>query len=418
MARVKVTDLLRQMDLFEGLTEQDLANIARLLRERTYKEGAVLFRQGDEGDSMLIMLSGRVKLWTTDSLGREKVLAFFGEGDFFGEAAVLTGEKRTATAEAVTPTKVLVLRKDDFDQLVSWNLNVMRQMYKVVAQRQQAVNLRLAQEAAAERAGIGRGRVFVFFSPRGGAGKSCLAVNMGVLLAQKQPDRVAMIDLDLNFGHSFLMLDLTAKSSLAGISPNALRSLDRDSLNYYLLTHDSSLRVLLGALRPEEGEAVTTDHIKAVVEVMKRMFSVVLVDTGRNFTEPTLAIMELADLIVMVVTPEQPVLRDTKECQRIFFEVLGFQANRFYWVLNQLFPYKGVPKEEMERALGIKIDAELPYAADGLSMSVLRGEPYVIKNPSTPYSRALDKIAKDLLQRAEEVSVGFLRQQAAPAGAR
>jgi CRP-like cAMP-binding protein/MinD-like ATPase involved in chromosome partitioning or flagellar assembly len=417
MARFKITDLLRGMDIFEGLTGQDLGNIAKLLRQRSIKEGAVLFRQGDPGDSMYIVLSGRVKMWTTDTMGREKVLAFFGDGDFLGEAGVLTGESRNANAEASTSTKVLVLRKDDFDQLLAFNLNVMRQMYKVVAQRQAEANQRLAQEAAAEQAGIGSGRVFAFFSPRGGSGKSSIAVNMGVHVAQQQPDRVALMDLDLTWGHSYLMLDLSAKSSLAGISPAALRQLDKDSINYYLLTHVSSLRVIVGAMRPEDGETVTGDHVKAVADVLKRMFNVILVDTGRNFSEPTLAVLEMADQIVMVATPEATVLRDLKECQRIFFDVLGFPPDRVYWVLNQPFPYRGIGREEMERALGLKFDAEIPYAAEALSMAVLRGEPYVLRNPSAPYTKTLDRISRELQQRALEASVGFRRQQAAAVAA-
>lgn len=415
---MKVTDLLKKMDIFEGLQEQDLDKVAKLLRERKFGEGAVLFHKGDPGDSMYIILSGRVKLWTNDALGREKVLAFFGEGDFFGETGVLLGEPRTASAEASTATRVLVLRKDDFDQLLAWNVGVMREMLKVVARRQTAANQRLAQEAAAERMGAGSGKVFVLFSPRGGAGKSMLAINLGVDLAEQQPDRVAVLDLDLMFGHGALMLNLTAKSSLAAVSPNALRQLDRDSLNYYLLVHDSSLRLLIGATRPEEGESVTADHVKAVVDAMRRMFSLIIVDTGRTFSEPTLAALEVADQVVMVCTPEPTVLRDLKECQRIFQEVLQLPHERFYWLLNQLSSYKGLSKEELERELGITFGVELPYAGELPSQSALQGVPFVAKNPGAPISKAIERAAKDLQQRALEASVGFSRMRAAQAASK
>src|SRR5207253_11240865 len=61
--------------------------------------------------------------------------------------------------------------------------------------------------------------------------------------------------------------------SLAGITPAAIRALDRDSLAYYLTKHaESSLRVLAGTLRPEESELVTGEHVRAIIELLRRQF--------------------------------------------------------------------------------------------------------------------------------------------------
>src|SRR5262245_7250857 len=104
-----------------------------------------------------------------------------------------------------------------------------------------------------ERSG---GIVCTVFSPRGGAGKTMLAVNIAVVLAQLRPDRVALLDLSLIFGHCALTLNLEQRASLASLHPADLAQLDREKMSRYLAPHTSTLKVLSGSIRPEEGEGV------------------------------------------------------------------------------------------------------------------------------------------------------------------
>src|SRR5712691_9050712 len=190
----RVLDLLRSMDLFAELADDELARIARLLKERKVSENEEIFAQGETGDGLYVILQGRVRIATTDHFGRERVLAFYGPGEFFGVMAVLTGAPRSASASASSDVRLLQLRKDDFDTLLATSVGVMRGMLRVVVERQAAMNTRLTQESGAS-AGDVRGQVTVVFSPRGGAGQTVLATNLAVALAELTPDRVAILDL-------------------------------------------------------------------------------------------------------------------------------------------------------------------------------------------------------------------------------
>ena len=117
--RMKLTDVLRTMEIFSELSDVELERVGKLFRERRASENTVLFRQGDVGDCLYIVQEGRVKIATADSIGKEKVLAFFGEGGLFGEMALLTGAPRTATATCATDVRLLALRKEDFDKLLA-----------------------------------------------------------------------------------------------------------------------------------------------------------------------------------------------------------------------------------------------------------------------------------------------------------
>src|SRR6266513_343794 len=205
---MRVTDLLRTMDIFEALPAEKLETIAQLLRERRLAESEVLCRQGDPGDALFIVTGGRIRLSTTDPGGNEKVLTYFTDGQFFGEMALLTGAPRSATAIAETDSQLLVLQKRDFDVLLATHAQIMREMLKVVSQRTLHTNQQLLADEQGSSVSVGAGRVYAIFSPRGGSGKTTLAVNLAAQLAHEHPDRTALLDLSLTFGHTAALLGL------------------------------------------------------------------------------------------------------------------------------------------------------------------------------------------------------------------
>src|SRR3954471_13675790 len=86
------TTFLRSLEIFQQLPDEELGRIGTRLKDRRFKEGQAIFRQGDPGDAMYLVFDGRVKIVSNDAQGHERVLAFTEEGGFFGEMALLTGE--------------------------------------------------------------------------------------------------------------------------------------------------------------------------------------------------------------------------------------------------------------------------------------------------------------------------------------
>src|SRR6266568_3324166 len=399
----QVIDLLHSMDIFADLSHEELAKIARLLKEVKVVENDVIFQQGDAGDSLYIVLQGRVRIATTDQLGRERVLAFYGPGEFFGDMAVLTGAPRSATATASTDLRLLQLRKDDFDTLLATSVGIMRGMLRVMVERQAAMNTRLTQESGAMHGDV-RGQVTVVFSPRGGAGQTVLATNLAVALAELTPDRVAILDLDLLFGHVSMLLDLIPRTALAAITPAAIRGLDRDNLAYYMTKHpESSLRVMCGTLRPEESELVTGDHVRAIVDVLRRQFVHVVIDAGSRFSEPCLAALELADQILLVTTPEPSATHTTQESQRVLRDLLGVPAERIRFVQNQPTPYGKLSRSELASVVGSDQVVEDPFGGEEVSKAGLNGFPLVMGHSANPTSRAIIGLARELEQSGREL---------------
>lgn len=105
--------LLSKAPLFERMRPQDLAALATRTQERAMRSGDVLFRRGDAGSSMLVILSGQIRIVLPGSAGREQVLRVLRPGEVLGELALLDGGSRTADAVADTNGRLLVLERRD-----------------------------------------------------------------------------------------------------------------------------------------------------------------------------------------------------------------------------------------------------------------------------------------------------------------
>ena len=104
---------LSPIALFSKLSSAELAMIARRLKRRVFEAGEVIFEQGEQGDAMFIIRSGRVKIYSQGERGKELTLNVYGEGDFFGEFSLIDGEPRSTSAAAVERTEALVLQHRD-----------------------------------------------------------------------------------------------------------------------------------------------------------------------------------------------------------------------------------------------------------------------------------------------------------------
>ena len=112
---------------------------------RRFREGQVIFRKGDPGEAIYFITDGRVKVISPDAHGQERVLAFLQEGAFFGEMALLTGDPRSTDVAAASDVSMLELRRDDFEERVASHPLVLKQMLRLLAERQSETNLRLLQ---------------------------------------------------------------------------------------------------------------------------------------------------------------------------------------------------------------------------------------------------------------------------------
>ena len=206
-SRMRLTDLLRTIDLFAQLPAEDLDQLTHRMREQHLHQGDILCRQGEPAEAMIIVTAGKVQLTTGESDGRMRTVRQLAEGDFFGEIALFARERHTATASAASDCRVLVLEHDEFEALVASRPQLMRNMLAAISRRAAQTNRQLLTDQTSGATAPASGHVYPVFSPRGGAGKTTVAVNLAVGLAELIPGRVGLLDLDLLFDDAALLLN-------------------------------------------------------------------------------------------------------------------------------------------------------------------------------------------------------------------
>jgi len=393
---MRITDILRSIDLFARLSADDLDHLARRIHERAVGADEVVCRQAEPADAMFILTSGRIELSTSATNARERSARQLSEGDCFGEIALLSGEQYAETARTVTDCRLLVLAKDDFEALVASRPQLMRNILAAMSRRAAETDRELLAHQSPGTPPPASGHVYAVFSPRAGAGKTTVAVNIALRLAEFMPGRVALVDLDLVFDDAALLLDLSPNRSLGGIPEQDLQHLDARTLSTCLLEHPSGLRVLVGATRPEDGERVTGSHVRAALTALKRQFLVTIVDCDSNFGEPVLVACEAASRVIVLCTPELSTLRDVRDCERVFAQALQLDRKRLSYVFNHPLPVSGLTRQQFESALERPIAFEVPHAGDAAARAAATAGSVVRPTGRSPFAHTIERLVRDL----------------------
>ncbi len=388
-----------------ALLEPELRQrVRKRLSHRRIGAHKPLFRVDEPADALYIVDTGRFRLFVRDPRGQERVLRFSGPGDILGEAAFMADTPHVTNAVAIDNASVWRLARADFDTLLGSNDAVLRYLASIIAERQAQANARLAADTAPDESRAQRGFVTAVYSPRGGAGVTTLAIAIGIALAERNPDDTVLLDLDVLFGHALSNLWLEARGVLAQITPLTVQALDRTGLDFYLIPHPSSLRIFPAASRPEEGQAITGEHVRAALTTLRRHFGHIVLDLPHAFSEVTLAGLELADRVLLVATPELVTLQDVLECRRIFGEVLRLPSERVTYVLNHPLPYSSVPVGDFAAATAAAW-LEVQFGGDSPTAAALRGESLVNTRPNNPVTRAAIGLAETLATEARELAM-------------
>lgn len=139
--------LLARAPTFSSLAPEELQRVAEVAVPRSYEAGEVVFREGDEGDTCYVIRSGSVRITRNHSGGRTITLAELRPGDIFGELAMLGGETRSATVEALEPTRTVGLLASDLRRLLIARPEIAVKLLEGLADRLRAVNERLSQQS-------------------------------------------------------------------------------------------------------------------------------------------------------------------------------------------------------------------------------------------------------------------------------
>lgn len=241
-------------------------------------------------------------------------------------------------------------------------------------------------------AGLGsRAHVFGIFSSKGGVGRSLIATNLAVALRQLTGKQVALVDANVHFGDIGVMMNVAGGKTIADVVAQ-IRSLDADLLEEVLVTHASGTRLLLAPATPQEAEAVTAEHLRTILAQLVKIVDYVVVDTRPGFDESMLALMDLCDRLLLVLTMEMTAIKDTRQFLEIT-ELLGYPDEKVQLVLNRANNVSGIPVADIAENLRRPLEFKLPEEPAPLLRSVNEGTPIVAEQPNLRFSEEIRRLA-------------------------
>ncbi len=238
------------------------------------------------------------------------------------------------------------------------------------------------------------GKVVTLFSPKGGSGKTVLASNLAAVFARHQGRRTLLLDLDLQFGDAAIMMGIEPEKTIYDLVM-ARRELDSDALAGYVTAHQSGVHVLPAPLRPEDAELVTEERLGHLFAVAKESYDVIVVDTPPFFHGPVLATLDRTDQLLLVASLDVPAIKNVKLTMQTL-DLLHYPKERRHLLLNRSGSKVGLKPQEVERALDMKVEFEVPVERE-VAVSVNRGVPIALSAPKSAVAKALAGVADTLV---------------------
>jgi pilus assembly protein CpaE len=242
-----------------------------------------------------------------------------------------------------------------------------------------------------------RGRVITVFSPKGGTGKTVISTNLAAVLAKQEGKRTLLLDLDLQFGDAAIVLGIEPTKTIYDLVV-APGELDSEKLAGYVSKHPCGLDILAAPLRPEDAELVVESKVTALIEVARASYDAIVVDTSPFFHGPMLATLDRTDQLLVLCGLDVPTLKNVRLALQTL-ELLSFPASRIHYVMNRASANVGLKTREVEDGLKVKVGHELPMDRN-VQVCVNRGEPAVLAEPRSEFSRGVAAIAKQVAPKA------------------
>lgn len=245
------------------------------------------------------------------------------------------------------------------------------------------------------------GKLLAVYSPKGGVGCTTLATNIAIGLNSEETPTV-LVDGNLQFGDISVFLNLQVKNSIVDLATR-MEELDEDIVGEVLMRHDSGLYVLAAPPRPEMADEVQSTQVRTVLSFLRRHFAYVVVDNSSTMDDITLAVLDLADLLLAIATTDIPSIKDA----RLLFDllsVLEFPKEDILFILNKTDRRSGITAEAVSENLKHEVEGEIPLDDRTVATSVNRGEPLLLGDKSRPIAKHLLDLLATVKQRLMQES--------------
>ena len=238
------------------------------------------------------------------------------------------------------------------------------------------------------------GRMVTLFSPKGGVGRTTLAVNLAAAAASLG-QRVALVDGSFQFGDIGMMLNLDPKNkTIADFARESVAG-ETEPLEGVLVHHRTAIDVLMAPPSPEMAELVTAEHIERGCAAMRKTHDLIVVDAWPWLHDTTLSFLDQSDVILVVLSLEITSIKDSRQFLAVV-EQLGYDPAKVQLLLNRSDAAYGIRAQDAERSIGRRIDHTVVSDGRTVVTALNRGQPFVLASPHAKVSQDVLRLARAL----------------------
>jgi pilus assembly protein CpaE len=247
------------------------------------------------------------------------------------------------------------------------------------------------------------GKILAFVSCKGGSGATFLATNLGYALAELEGKKVALFDLNLQFGDATLFVsEHKPMATLADVA-KSIHRLDPTFLAGSMVSVTPNYGVLAAPEDPSYSEDVKPEHIDILLKLARRHYDFILLDIGRTLDSVSVRALDQADMIYPILQTTLPYIRDGKRLLGVF-RSLDYSREKVALIVNRHEKNGQIKLNDLEAAYGTGIFLTMPNHYDAAAASVNQGVPIQKLFPASPLSKALADFAHDLAGAGDPVA--------------
>ncbi|MGI6225733.1 MAG: response regulator [Peptococcales bacterium] len=238
-------------------------------------------------------------------------------------------------------------------------------------------------------------QVITIFGTKGGVGKTTLSVNMAAQISKKTKKKVALVDLDLQFGDVSVFFNISPKKSIAELVQER-GELNIELVESYLIPHISGVKILPAPMRPEYSELVTPNNILEILTILRKHYDYVIIDTPPFFLDTNLSALDMSNQVLLVMTMDLPTVKNMK----LSLELLDslHHKGKTKLILNRASEDLGINSTDVENALDFLIAHQIPSDGKLVVTSVNKGIPFVLSNTNAKVSKAVEQLANLVIE--------------------
>lgn len=232
------------------------------------------------------------------------------------------------------------------------------------------------------------GKVIAFISCKGGSGATFLAANLAYTLANHSNKKVALFDLNLQFGDALLFLSDQKPGTTLADAARDIHRLDPAFLATSMVNVGTNLSVLAAPEDPAQAIDIQPEHIDTLLRLARHQYDFVILDVGRSLDARTIKALDHADMICAVLQITLPFIRDGKRLMEVF-RTLDYPKDKINLVVNRYQKGGDISLKDLQQSLGSEVLRTIPNHFEAAAASVNQGIPIVKLAHSSPVSKAL-----------------------------